>query len=42
MKHSRLSDEQIVTVLREWDGGAKVADMVRRHGVTEQTLYRWK
>ena len=42
MKHSRLSDEQIVTVLREWDAGAKVADLVRRHGVTEQTLYRWK
>ena len=32
----------IVTVLREWDAGAKVADWVRRHGMTEQTLYRWK
>jgi len=29
-------------VLHEWDAGAKVPDLVRRHGVTEQTLYRWK
>ena len=42
MKRSRFSDEQIVSVLQEWDAGAKVADLVRRHSVTEQTLYRWK
>ena len=42
MKRSRFSDEQIVMVLREWDAGAKVVDLVRRHSVTEQTLYRWK
>jgi putative transposase len=42
MKRSRFSDEQIVAVLHEWDAGAKVPDLVRRHGVTEQTLYRWK
>jgi putative transposase len=42
MKRSRFSEEQIVGVLQEWDAGAKVADLVRRHGVTEQTLYRWK
>ena len=42
MKRSRFTDEQIVAVLHEWDAGAKVADLVRRHAVTEQTLYRWK
>jgi len=42
MKRSRFSDEQIVAVLHEWDAGAKLPDLVRRHGVTEQTLYRWK
>ena len=42
MKRSRFSEEQIVAVLQEWDAGAKVADLVRRQGVTEQTLYRWK
>ena len=28
--------------MQEWDAGAKLADLVRRLGVTEQTLYRWK
>jgi hypothetical protein len=31
MKKSRFSDQQIVGILHEWDVGAKVADLVRRH-----------
>jgi putative transposase len=42
MKKSRFSEEQIVGILQEWDAGGKIADLVRRHGVTDQTLYRWK
>lgn len=42
MKRSRFSDDQILAVPHEWDAGAKVADLVRWHGVTEHTLYRWK
>jgi putative transposase len=42
MRKSRFTEEQIVQALQEWDAGAKIADLVRRLGVTEQTLYRWK
>ena len=42
MRKSRFTDAQIIAVLYEWDAGAKVVDLVRKHGVTEQTLYRWK
>jgi putative transposase len=40
MKRSRLTEEQIIRVLLEAD--AKTADLARRHGVLETTLYNWK
>jgi putative transposase len=42
MKKSRYKEEQIIAVLKEVDAGAKVQDVVRRLGVSEQTYYRWK
>ena len=42
MRKSRFTDAQIIAVPHGWEAGAKVLDLVRRHGVTEQTRYRWK
>ena len=41
MKRSRFSEEQIVRILREAESGS-VAKAARDHGVTENTIYRWR
>ncbi|MBY8335399.1 IS3 family transposase [Qipengyuania citrea] len=42
MKRKRFSEEQIIGVLKEAEAGAKTADLARRHGVSEATIYNWK
>jgi len=42
MKRKRYSDEQIISILKEHEAGMKVQDLVRKHGVCEQSIYRWR
>ena len=41
-RKKKCTDEQIIAALKEIEAGAKAADVCRRLGVTEATLYRWK
>lgn len=42
MKRSRFSEEKIVSILREGQGGMKIKDVCARHNISEQTFYGWK
>ncbi len=42
MKRKRFKEEQIIRVLKEAESGMEVRDLIRRHGISEQTYYRWK
>ena len=42
MKKSRFNEAQIIGVLREQEAGSPTAEVCRRHGISEQTFYRWK
>jgi putative transposase len=42
MRGKRYTEEQIIAVLKEWEAGVAIGDLARKHGLSENTLYRWK
>jgi putative transposase len=42
MRRKRFTEEQIIGILKEAEAGAKSSDLCRRHGISEQTCFRWK
>ncbi|MFC2058404.1 IS3 family transposase [Chloroflexota bacterium] len=42
MVRRKYTEEQIIAVLREGEAGAKVADLCRKHGMSDASYYNWK
>jgi putative transposase len=42
VKGTRHTEEQIIAILKQAEAGLSTTDVCRQHGVSEQTLYRWK
>jgi len=42
MRKSRFNESQIVGILKEADGGVPVADLLRKHGVSKTTFFKWR
>lgn len=42
MPKSKLTDEQILTVIKQLEAGRRAADVAREVGVSTYTIYAWK
>jgi putative transposase len=42
MARKRYTEEQIIAVLKEGQAGVSTAELSRKHGVSDATIYKWK
>jgi putative transposase len=42
MKKSRYSDSQIISILKQAEGGTPVPELCREHGMSSATFYKWR
>ena len=42
MKKSKFSESQIVNILKEAEAGVALEDLVRQHGFSKASFYKWK
>lgn len=42
MKKSRFTPVQIASILKEFDGGKSADEIVRDHGVSKASFYKWR
>ena len=39
---AQFSESQIVAILKEWEAGVAVEQILRKHGISRATYYGWK
>ncbi len=42
MRKSKFTDEQIAYAVKQVEAGVPLAELCRKYGISEQTMYRWK
>jgi len=42
MKKSRLSDSQILAILKQAQAGTPVTELCREHGISSASFYQWR
>ena len=42
MKKSRFTDSQILSILKQAEGGSPVPELCREHGISSATFYKWR
>jgi len=42
MKTSRYTEAQIIAILRQAEGGVPVAELCRKHGMSNASFYKWR
>jgi putative transposase len=42
MKTSRYTEPQILSILRQAEGGVPVAELCREHGMSNASFYKWR
>ena len=42
MKSKRFTEEQIIGILKQAQGGMKIVDLCRMHNISDATFYTWR
>ena len=42
MRKSKFSETQIVSILKDAEGGIPVPDLLRKHGISKATFFKWR
>lgn len=42
MKKSKFSPNQVVKILKSYEGGKTASEVCREYGISQATLYNWK